>query len=259
MAAFNGELLDFCIPVNLHFPPDAMIQLVHERLSEILRYYPDYTEVHQQNISEMTGLPPETIVPANGSTEIITRLCQQAEGPIVTEVPTFSRWADLPEELDLSLHTLVRKRANRFELEVDEIVMRVREVRARTLVICNPNNPTGAWLTIQEIKQLALSLPDLDTVIIDESFIDFADPARRCQRGRIRQRHSQPYCRQEHGQVIRVAWCQTGLRDSHQRARPKAACSSAFLEHQRTGCVRAENRDQVQARVSSKFHASSTG
>jgi threonine-phosphate decarboxylase len=131
--------------------------------------------MHQQHIGEMTGLAPETIVPVNGSTEIITRLCQQAKGPIVTSVPTFSRWTDLPEELHLPLHTLLRKRVNSFRLEVDEIVERVREVGAPTLVISNPNNPTGAWLTLDEVKALAQSLPDLDAVIIDESFIDFAD------------------------------------------------------------------------------------
>jgi threonine-phosphate decarboxylase len=174
-AAFAGELLDFCIPVNLHFPPAELVQLVHEHLEEILRYYPDYADVHQQHIAAMTGLVPETIVPVYGSTEIITRLCQQAEGPIVTSIPTFSRWTDLPEELHLPLHTLLRKRANAFRLEVDEIVERVREVSARTLVISNPNNPTGAWLTLEEVKALAQSLPDLDAVIIDESFIDFAD------------------------------------------------------------------------------------
>jgi threonine-phosphate decarboxylase len=174
-AAFDGELLDFCIPVNLHFPPAELVQLVHEHLSEILRYYPDYADMHQQHIGEMTGLAPETIVPVNGSTEIITRLCQQAKGPIVTSVPTFSRWTDLPEELHLPLHTLLRKRVNSFRLEVDEIVERVREVGAPTLVISNPNNPTGAWLTLDEVKALAQSLPDLDAVIIDESFIDFAD------------------------------------------------------------------------------------
>ena len=123
----------------------------------------------------MTGIAPETIVPVNGSTEIITRLCQQAKGPVVTSVPTFSRWTDLPEELNLPFHTLLRKRTNAFRLEVDEIVDRVREVKARTLVICNPNNPTGAWLTLDEIKHLAFLLRDLDAVIIDESFIDFAD------------------------------------------------------------------------------------
>jgi histidinol-phosphate/aromatic aminotransferase/cobyric acid decarboxylase-like protein len=58
---------------------------------------------------------------------------------------------------------------------VDEIVRGVREVGARTLVVSNPNNPTGAWLTLEEVKSLARALPDLETVIIDESFIDFSN------------------------------------------------------------------------------------
>lgn len=173
--AFNGELLDFCIPVNLHFPPAELLELIHERLPEILRYYPDYAETHQQHIGEMTGLAPETIVPCNGSTEIITRLCQHARGPIVTSVPTFSRWTDLPEELHVPYYPIVRKREHDFRLRVDQIVDRVREVNARTLVISNPNNPTGAWLTPDEIKELTRLLEDVDAVIIDESFIDFSD------------------------------------------------------------------------------------
>ena len=173
--AYEGELLDFCIPVNLHFPPPALVEMIHEHLGEILRYYPDYMEVHQQRIAEMTGLAPETIVPCNGSTEIITMLCREAQGPIVTSVPTFSRWIDLPEELHLPLYTIARRRENEFRLEVDEIVNRVREVGAHTLVLSNPNNPTGAWLTLAEIKTLAGALEDLDAFIVDESFIDFSD------------------------------------------------------------------------------------
>jgi threonine-phosphate decarboxylase len=173
--AYEGELLDFCIPVNLHFPPPVLTEMISRDLGEILRYYPDYSEVHQGHIAEMTGLATETIVPANGSTEIITMLCQQAAGAIVTSVPTFSRWTDLPEELQLPLYTIQRRRENAFRLEVDEIVSRVREVRAGTLVISNPNNPTGAWLALDEVKALAASLNDLDAVIVDESFIDFSD------------------------------------------------------------------------------------
>ncbi|HEY0430719.1 MAG TPA: aminotransferase class I/II-fold pyridoxal phosphate-dependent enzyme, partial [Pyrinomonadaceae bacterium] len=37
------------------------------------------------------------------------------------------------------------------------------------------NNPTGAWLRLDEIKILAAVLDDLEAVIIDESFIDFSD------------------------------------------------------------------------------------
>lgn len=173
--AYKGELLDFCIPVNLHFPPPALLEMIHKQLGEILRYYPDYAEAHQQHIAGITGLAPETIVPCNGSTEIITMLCREAQGPILTSVPTFSRWTDLPEELHVPLYTIARRPEKQFRLEVSEIVSRVREVHARTLVISNPNNPTGAWLTLDEIKTLAVALEDLDAFIVDESFIDFSD------------------------------------------------------------------------------------
>lgn len=174
-AAFKGDLLDFCIPVNLHFPPAALVEMIQSDLPEILRYYPDYADTHQRHIGEMTGLAPETIVPCNGSTEIITLLCQQAEGPVLTSIPTFSRWTDLPLELCVPLYTILRRRECGFRLEVEEIVRRVREVKARTLVISNPNNPTGAWLTLEEVKALAAALTDLSAVIVDESFIDFSD------------------------------------------------------------------------------------
>ena len=174
-AAFEGELLDFCIPVNLHFPPAELTEMIRRDLGEILRYYPDYADVHQRHIGEMTGLAPETVVPCNGSTEIITQLCQRAAGPVVTSVPTFSRWTDLPLELNVPLHTIPRRRERAFRLEAGEIVRRVREVGARTLVVSNPNNPTGAWLTLEEVKTMASALEDLDTVVVDESFIDFSD------------------------------------------------------------------------------------
>ena len=169
------QLLDFCIPVNLHFPPPEILKLVHDNLPDILRYYPDYAMVHQQHLEEITGLPADTIVPCNGSTEIITRLCQTAKTPIVTDVPTFSRWTDLPEELGAPLHLIHRRRENRFHLDAHEIAQFVRQVDAATLVISNPNNPTGAWMTHREVEELLELLTDLDAVVIDESFIDFSD------------------------------------------------------------------------------------
>ena len=89
-AACKGPLLDFCIPVNLHFPPPQMVQRIIQRLPEILRYYPDYAEVHAKHIGEIAGVPPDCIVPANGSTEIITRLCHLTRGPILT--PRRHQW-----------------------------------------------------------------------------------------------------------------------------------------------------------------------
>ena len=174
-AVYKGPLLDFCIPVNLHFPPPQMVQRISERLPEILRYYPDYAEVHAKHIAEIAGVPPECIVPANGSTEVITRLCHLTRGPILTPIPTFSRWTDLPNELGIPLHTIKHDVGRNFRLEVAEIVSRVDELDVRMLVISNPNNPTGAWFEAGEIEELVLSLPQVELIVIDESFLDFAD------------------------------------------------------------------------------------
>ena len=173
--AYKGPLLDFCIPVNLHFPPPQILQRISERLPEILRYYPDYADVHAKHIGDIAGLPPECIVPANGSTEIITRLCHLTRGPILTPVPTFSRWTDLPNELGIPLHTIKHDVRKNFRLEVAELVSRVNELGVRMLVISNPNNPTGAWFEAEEIKELVLSLPEVELIVIDESFLDFSD------------------------------------------------------------------------------------
>jgi histidinol-phosphate/aromatic aminotransferase/cobyric acid decarboxylase-like protein len=174
-AVYKGPLLDFCIPVNLHFPPPQMVQRISERLPEILRYYPDYAEVHAKHIGEIAGVPPGCIVPANGSTEIITRLCHLTRGPILTPIPTFSRWTDLPNELGIPLHTIKHELRSNFRLEVAELISRVRELGVRMLVISNPNNPTGAWFETDEIEELVLSLPEVELIVIDESFLDFSD------------------------------------------------------------------------------------
>ena len=174
-AVYKGPLLDFCIPVNLHFPPSQMVERIGERLPEILRYYPDYAEVHAKHIGEIAGVPAEYIVPANGSTEIITRLCHLTRGPILTPIPTFSRWTDLPNELGIPLYTIEHDVQRNFRLEIAEVISRVRELAVRMLVISNPNNPTGAWFELDEIKELVLGLPEVELIVIDESFLDFSD------------------------------------------------------------------------------------
>jgi histidinol-phosphate/aromatic aminotransferase/cobyric acid decarboxylase-like protein len=173
-AVYNGPLLDFCIPVNLHFPPPQLVQRISERLPEILRYYPDYADVHAKHIGDIAGVDPDYIVPANGSTEIITRLCQLTRGPILTPIPTFSRWTDLPEELGLPLHTIKHEIRKDFRLDVADVVSQVTELGTRMLVISNPYNPTGAWFEAEEIEELVLSLPQVELIVIDESFLDFA-------------------------------------------------------------------------------------
>jgi threonine-phosphate decarboxylase len=72
------------------------------------------------------------------------------------------------------LHTLQRHKEREFRLSVDEIVAATLAARARTLVLCNPNNPTGACLSFEEVRQVVQALAALERIVIDESFIDFS-------------------------------------------------------------------------------------
>ena len=171
----SGELLDFCVPVNIHFPATAMMQRLVDQLPEVLRFYPDYADVHQWHIAALEGIDAECVVPANGSTEVITALCQEAAGPLVTCVPTFGRWTDLPSECGVPLHVVERRREHGFGIDVAEMIEQARIANAATVVLSNPNNPTAAAMPLDDIAALASALYDVPTVIIDESFIDFSN------------------------------------------------------------------------------------
>lgn len=173
-SSFEGKIIDFCVPVNAYFPPPAMLDMIKQELPDILKYYPDYAQAHQDNIARLIGIPSENIVVANGSTEIITLLCRDAQGPMMTSVPTFGRWTDLPAEFGVPLDFLQRDQDKNFQLSVEEIVAHVRLAGTRTLVISNPNNPTGAYLSSLDVACLVDALADLALIVIDESFIDFS-------------------------------------------------------------------------------------
>lgn len=172
--ANTPDVLDFCVPANPYFPPPALVERIKAGLTDTLKYYPDYAPAHQEHISQLIGLPAENIVVANGVTEIITQLCLAAEGPILTDVPTFGRWTDLPLQYGMPIQFLARRKEKGFHLSVEEIVAKVKATQARTFVLCNPSNPTGACSSEADIARLLEALSHLALVVIDESFIDFA-------------------------------------------------------------------------------------
>lgn len=92
---------------------------------------------------------------------------------LVTDVPTFGRWTDTARELGRCVHPYFRGVSNHFRLSVDDLVRFAHERGARALAICNPNNPTGAFFSRNEILRLLNQTRHMDIVVIDESFIDF--------------------------------------------------------------------------------------
>lgn len=172
----GGKLQDFCIPVNPYFPTPIIFTSLAMRLETILKYYPSSNEDVARSLAGTLGLDPATVVMGNGSTELITWIdLLLVKNGLATPVPTFGRWTDHPEEVGQRVRAWSLKAEENFRLDVDAFAAFVRRVGAGAAAVCNPNNPTGACLSRGEVLRLLDALADRDLVVIDESFIDFAD------------------------------------------------------------------------------------
>jgi histidinol-phosphate/aromatic aminotransferase/cobyric acid decarboxylase-like protein len=170
------QLRDYCVPVNPYFPTTAMFRVCRDRLEEVLKYYPATNAEVGRVLAEALGLDPETVVLANGSTELLTWIdVLLVHSSLATPVPTFGRWTDHPPELGKELHAYPLRADDDFHLDVADFVRFVRARRVRAVALCNPNNPTGALQSRDEVLSVLDALADLDVVVIDESFLDFAD------------------------------------------------------------------------------------
>ncbi|MFJ6566488.1 pyridoxal phosphate-dependent aminotransferase [Streptomyces sp. NPDC091292] len=168
--------IDFCIPCNPYFPTPAMFESLAGRLREILTYYPSDADTVTAELCAVLGLNRQTVAMGNGSTELITWIDHLlVRDSLAVPVPTFGRWTDQPMETGKRVDMFPLPEADGFALDPHAFVSFIRARGSRTAVICNPNNPDGGLLPRRAVLALLDSLTDLDLVVVDESFLEFAD------------------------------------------------------------------------------------
>jgi histidinol-phosphate/aromatic aminotransferase/cobyric acid decarboxylase-like protein len=112
----------------------------------------------------------------NGSTELITWIDHLlVRESLAIPVPTFGRWTDQPMETGKRVDMFPLQESSGFALDLAQYAEFIRARGTRVAVICNPNNPDGGFLHKHAIVQFMDAMADLDLVVIDESFLEFAD------------------------------------------------------------------------------------
>ncbi len=173
-ASRGSPPLDFSANINpLGSPPlAAIVQKELERIG----YYPDnkYMEFRQA-AARFVGVSPKNIVPGNGSSELIRLFAEMAledDGLALIPSPTFGEY----ENQSL----LAGGRVRLVETGPDgmPIISDSDLAEAKAAFICNPNNPTGALLSREEIVTIADRCEESGTfLLVDEAFIELSDPS----------------------------------------------------------------------------------
>lgn len=138
-----------------------------------LERYPDgQASLLRQAIARRYGLNPDRIVCGAGSDELISLIAHAYLGP--GDEGLFTEHGFLLYRivvLAAGATPVVAPETN-LKADVDAILARVTP-RTRIVFLANPNNPTGTYLGIDEVRRLRANLPDDVLLLLDAAYAEY--------------------------------------------------------------------------------------
>ena len=166
-------MLDFCYLVNPYFPPKALVNEMKQMSDILLESYPSGDKQQSLLAGKIFGVLPEHIAVGNGAAELIASISELSSGKVVVPFPTFNEY---PNRFG-NENTVWLPANEDFSYSVEDIVRSAEENSASYVLLINPDNPSGHFFTKQEVIVLAEQLSSKNVkLILDESFVDFAEP-----------------------------------------------------------------------------------
>jgi histidinol-phosphate aminotransferase len=158
--------------------PNNLPPLVHERVMNQIEYmaFNRYPDIGMRDlkalIAEAFATTVQNIVIGNGSSEILLALCQTFGGPgrsIVFPVPSFSMYGIYAQLTDSQAVPVALNED--FSLSPEMVVEAAEQSKAKLIILCNPNNPTGTIIPQEDIEYIVSKVQC--PVIVDEAYYEF--------------------------------------------------------------------------------------
>jgi len=175
MGLTADEVIDFSVSSNpFSFPPgvrDVFSSVVIDR-------YPDSESTElRMCLSAKLGVPPDNILVGSGSMEIIRLIALAYFGhgdSVLVLKPTFGEYEIACQIVGTEIIEQRGKEEECFAFNTDETVALIQQHHPRGIFICNPNNPTGQYLSRPEIETVLNASPQ-GLVILDEAYSAFTE------------------------------------------------------------------------------------
>jgi histidinol-phosphate aminotransferase len=153
------------------YPPSPRVMEALGRITaEQLRRYPDPTgNEFRRAAAAVDGVQPDWIMCCNGGDDLLTiafRAFCDENRPVAYPVPTYS------------LYPVLARLQNCKAIEIPfgsefELPAKLEETDAALTIVCNPNAPSGSFVSVDELASLADKLSGV--LLIDEAYVDFAE------------------------------------------------------------------------------------
>ncbi|MBV9181017.1 MAG: histidinol-phosphate transaminase [Acidobacteria bacterium] len=139
---------------------------------ETLARYPERAALDPL-VANQLGVSSEELLLTNGTDEAIHLVCETYLDPrdeVLIVVPTFAMFEIYAAATGATVVTLPA--GENFEFPLASVLARISD-RTRLIAIANPNNPTGAFVPIADLRQLVAAAPGA-AVLVDEAYFEFS-------------------------------------------------------------------------------------
>jgi len=145
----------------------------YREAADRLEIYPDGSSHElRRAIAEVHGLNPDNIVCSNGSDELLGLLASTYIGPGDEGIFTEHGFLVYRIQILAAGGTPVVAPETDHRADVDAILAAVTE-RTKIVFLANPNNPTGTYLSDEEVRRLHAGLPPHVLLVLDAAYAEY--------------------------------------------------------------------------------------
>ena len=169
------SVLDFSVSTNPFGPPPVMREALD---GASITCYPDSESAELTHLlAKKFDLSLEQILVGNGSTELV-RLVASAyldtgDRVLIPQI-TYAEYEVASHIAGAEVIMQPVREETNFRLDIAETIDRLRRYQPRAIFLGNPNNPTGQYLSREEVKTV-LSVFGDSLIVIDEAYIAFTE------------------------------------------------------------------------------------
>jgi histidinol-phosphate aminotransferase len=153
-------------------PSPAAVEAFRASGAELHRYPEGSASRLRDAIGRRFGLDPARIICGNGSDELLHLLAQAFAGPGTEILHTRHGFLVYPIAARACGATPIAAPETDLCCDVDALLARVTE-RTRIVFIANPNNPTGSYITADELARLQAGLPPHVLLVVDAAYAEY--------------------------------------------------------------------------------------
>ena len=165
------DIQDFSVNINPYPVSPKVIEVIRNIDPSS---YPDPSVYQLKDLlASKNQVRPDQILVGNGAAELIWLLAHKfwRRKKVFIVSPTFGEY----ERAARAVRAYIFKwnaQPPSFIIDLDSIELAIKVEKPHAVILCNPNNPTGYWISDQEIQRFALANPEIP-FILDESYRAF--------------------------------------------------------------------------------------